>query len=481
MGVPSHYLNNGSCLYLLTPVSSPPSADCVHKWLFHNERGVSTEKFNGASVEPSSLKGSSGSLIGSQGFMADACNKALPESVSVSHVKPILHQLNQQNHGNTNAEMNHFCNEVTTLPQSEGNITKVKECNSSSQDISQISGPDGKSKPTPLSQIGFRDPASVGGGQQLTLLSIEVLAESRGDLRPDPRFDAINVITVAIQDDDDSIHVVYVLLRSDAGSCHRNLDGISGCNMLLCSDERNLFNHFMKTICSFDPDIIMGWDIQSGSLGFLAERASYLGISLLNKISRTPSEPKIAARDSEIPEKEISDNLLPESVIANAVMLEDSIIEDEWGRTHASGVHVGGRVVLNIWRLMRGEIKLNIYTVEAVAEAVLRRKIPSIHYKVLTKWFLSGPGQARYRCIEYVMERAKLNLEIMNQIDMINRTSELARVFGIDFFSVLSRGVVGGATGGGGVKYRTILLGQVSIQGVWLNGFECHVPSTRLT
>ncbi|KAK9292556.1 hypothetical protein L1049_020530 [Liquidambar formosana] len=221
MGVPTHYLNNGSCLYLLTPVFSPPSADCVHKWLFHNERGVSTEKFNGVSVEPSSLKGSSGSLIGSQGFMADACNKPLPESVSVSHVKPILHQLNQQNHGNINAEMNHFCNEVTTLPQREGNITKVKECNSSSQDISQISGPDGKSKPTPLSQIGFRDPASVGGGKQLTLLSIEVLAESRGDLWPDPQFDAIHVITVAIQDDDDSIPVVYVLLRSDAGSYHR--------------------------------------------------------------------------------------------------------------------------------------------------------------------------------------------------------------------------------------------------------------------
>lgn len=44
-----------------------------------------------------------------------------------------------------------------------------------SQEISQISGPDGKSGPTPLSQIGFRDPASMGAGQQLTVLSIEVL------------------------------------------------------------------------------------------------------------------------------------------------------------------------------------------------------------------------------------------------------------------------------------------------------------------
>lgn len=27
MGVPTHYQNDGSCLYLLTPVISPPSAD----------------------------------------------------------------------------------------------------------------------------------------------------------------------------------------------------------------------------------------------------------------------------------------------------------------------------------------------------------------------------------------------------------------------------------------------------------------------
>lgn len=58
---------------------------------------------------------------------------------------------------------------------SKGQTERVKACVDGSQDISQISGPDGKSSFTPLSQIGFRDPASVGRGQQLTLLSIEVL------------------------------------------------------------------------------------------------------------------------------------------------------------------------------------------------------------------------------------------------------------------------------------------------------------------
>lgn len=199
----------------------------------------------------------------------------------------------------------------------------------------------------------------------------------------------------------------------------RSLDGIPDCKVFTFSEEKHIFCHFIKILSSFDPDILMGWDIQGGSLGFLAERAAHLGIGLLNDISRTPLESKRASEDLENSQRVISDNLVPESVIEDSVILKDAIVEDEWGRTHASGVHVGGRIVLNVWRLMRGEVKLNLYTVESVAEAVLRRKTPSIPYKVLSKWFSSGPGRARYRCVEYVVGRAKLNLEIMNQLDMV--------------------------------------------------------------
>lgn len=53
---------------------------------------------------------------------------------------------------------------------------KEKIIHEDSHNISQISGPEKyeKSNPTPVSQIGFRDPASIGGGQQLTLISMEV-------------------------------------------------------------------------------------------------------------------------------------------------------------------------------------------------------------------------------------------------------------------------------------------------------------------
>lgn len=93
----------------------------------------------------------------------DAENKDVPKCASESEppIRPKLHE-------DAESEQNPKCN-------GEGQTERVKTLLDDSQDTSQISAPDGKSIYTPLSQIGFRDPASVGCGQQLTLLSIEVL------------------------------------------------------------------------------------------------------------------------------------------------------------------------------------------------------------------------------------------------------------------------------------------------------------------
>ncbi|KAK7397203.1 hypothetical protein VNO78_18370 [Psophocarpus tetragonolobus] len=401
-GVTTHYQNDGSHLYLLTPNILPPSVDTVHRWLLCNERGhIPDHKHQETDAEP----------------------KCAFETEPL--LRPKLYQ-------DADTEKKPPC----IGEQRE----RAKACLDDLQDICQISGPDGKSSFTPLSQIGFRDPASVGCGQQLTLLSIEILAESRGDLLPDPQFDGINIVALGFQNDSDSIVEVLVLLHGKCVPCERSFDGLSGCKILIFTDEKLLLKEFIKIVSSYDPDILMGWDIQRSSLGFLAERASHLGLGLLNNLSRTPSEFLIASKNTKISEKDILELNNHDTPSLDCCVPESSIIEDEWGRTHASGIHVGGRIVLNVWRLIRGEVKLNLYSVEAVAESVLRQKVPSFDHKVLTRWFSSGPGRARYRCIKYVIERAKLNLEILNKLDMVNRTSELARVFGIDFFSVLSRG-----------------------------------------
>lgn len=439
MGVPVHYQNDGSHLYMLTPVSSPPSVESIRSWLSNDGNSLSKS----VSVPPAlaaSPKNLCNDIVDSQGSPTQSCSSSLLETIRRPVLFCNLDRSDLQNHENTTkiGEPNH--DGVIAVKRNDAKSLKCKASIGSSQEMSQISGPDVQSKLTPLSQIGFRDPASVGCGQQLTMVSIEVQAESRGDLRPDPRFDAINIISLVFQEDNDSTANVFILLRCNIDMPKQNIDGVSDCQVVGFPDEEHLFGYFAKIVCSFDPDVLMGWDVQVGSLGFLAQRAAHLGIGLLNNISRTPSQSSITSRDFSSSGKDRPNDMASNAVTADSVPLEDTIIEDEWGRTHASGVHVSGRIVLNIWRLMRNEVKLNMYTIESVADAVLRKKVPSIPSKVLTKWFSSGPGCARYRCMDYVLERAKLNLQIMNQLDMINRTSELARVFGIDFFSVLSRG-----------------------------------------
>jgi len=49
----------------------------------------------------------------------------------------------------------------------------------------------------------------------------QVLTESRGELRPDPRFDAINAVSLAIEDDADNTVDVHVFICDNNSKSHR--------------------------------------------------------------------------------------------------------------------------------------------------------------------------------------------------------------------------------------------------------------------
>lgn len=61
-------------------------------------------------------------------------------------------------------------------------------------------------------------------------------------------------------------------------------------------------------------------------------------------------------------------------------------------------------------------------------------------YTACTNQQNRGPSGGRWRCLDYFLRRAQLNLAMIEQLDLAGRTGEMARTFGIDFFSVLTRG-----------------------------------------
>lgn len=95
-----------------------------------------------------------------------------------------------------------------------------------------------------------------------------------------------------------------------------------------------------------------------------------------------------------------------------------------------------GRIVLNLWKVLRHELTLNIYTFENVYFHVLHRRIPKYDWSTLQslwKW-------NRWRLLDYFYTRVVGNNWIVLQLNLIGQTSELSRVFGIEFRDVLSRG-----------------------------------------
>lgn len=111
----------------------------------------------------------------------------------------------------------------------------------------------------------------------------------------------------------------------------------------------------------------MGFELQSRSWGYLLERGAALGVPVEALLSRCPLRRSLREQRSG---------------------------KDTYGAQHTSGVHVCGREVLNVWRLCRGEVKLQDYSFPSVCGKVLGRRVPAYSYRSLHVWF-EGAGSAR--------------------------------------------------------------------------------------
>ncbi|XP_035890639.1 DNA polymerase zeta catalytic subunit isoform X2 [Anopheles stephensi] len=266
----------------------------------------------------------------------------------------------------------------------------------------------------------------------LTIMSLEVHVNTRGDLRPNPSTDPIAAIFYRIHNDVPSDHpkassVCGIILNRDqaqvaesvaheaAGGkmCFKYNQSSNVADVVTVSGELELYEKFLLLISFWDPDIFTGYEIESVSWGYVIERGYALEMNLMKQLSRVPSVDKVQVTEEEQRE-----------------LLE---MHD-----YSAGLKIPGRILLDIWRLMRHEIALTSYTFENVVYHVLHRRVPNHSYRQLTR--LWNKSYSRWVVLEYYLERVNGNFEILHQLDLIGRTAELAKLFGIQFYEVLSRG-----------------------------------------
>ncbi|GAV08433.1 hypothetical protein RvY_18121-1 [Ramazzottius varieornatus] len=265
--------------------------------------------------------------------------------------------------------------------------------------------------------------------ENLLLLSMELQCQRQG---ADGGPMAIGLICYALMSDTaespaDGIVGFIVLTNETSASRERDrkrfLSWLAGretfkkVDIEYVASEVQLINSFIAVVQRWDPDIVLGYEIQLSSWGYLIERGTTLGIDMLHSLSRflKPLVHPLKKRT-------------PKAVAA-------------WEARKMSEIHLVGRVVLNLWRLMRSEVTLTIYTFENVVHHVLNVRLYLYSHDTMTQWLSQPLGHIdRWRAIEYVIIKASLNTKLLSKLDIIRQTSEFSRLFGIQFYDTLTRG-----------------------------------------
>jgi hypothetical protein len=69
-----------------------------------------------------------------------------------------------------------------------------------------------------------------------------------------------------------------------------------------------------------------------------------------------------------------------------------SSTRDEWGADHNSEIHIAGRIVLNLWRLLRHEVNIGLFMKIHVAQGILLKSvIPSNGEHLKNTYGILGP------------------------------------------------------------------------------------------
>lgn len=301
--------------------------------------------------------------------------------------------------------------------------------NVSKKESSQIEGPSlNNSYGFKVSMQNLQEAKALHEVQYLTLMSMELHARTRRDLEPDPEFDPVCALFYCLSSDaplpdseQTQLTGAIVVDRNcqSYGPGRRETapllvrSGVSGLQVTYATDEKQLLQEVVTLIRRFDPDILVGYEVQMRSWGYLLHRASALGVDLCQLLSRVPGDSK-------------ENRFSPD--------------KDEYGADTMSEIHIIGRITLNLWRIMKTEATLNNYSFENVAFHVLHQRFPLYSARTLSDWFDHNTDLYRWRMVDHYVSRVCGTMQLLQQNDIIGRTSELARVFGIQFYHVLTRG-----------------------------------------
>ena len=203
--------------------------------------------------------------------------------------------------------------------------------------------------------------------QHLTIVSFEIFCQTNEPLAFALETDEICTIFYTIASEttegwkiQSSVLISTHYLRvTKPDLLRKSFQSLENKSIIFVKDELELIKQFCEVIEQSDPDILICYEMKL-SLYYLVKRAKLkYNLDLLVKLSRIPEEQENITRS-----------------------------RSHMGADGRDLPVIVGRILLELWKLLRSEITLNIYTFENAIYHVLHERVPRYDLCLLSKWFI---------------------------------------------------------------------------------------------
>ncbi|RDI76401.1 hypothetical protein Vi05172_g13608 [Venturia inaequalis] len=162
-----------------------------------------------------------------------------------------------------------------------------------------------------------------------------------------------------------------------------------------------------------DPDIIIGYNTSNFDFPYLLDRAKHL------KVSQFPYWTRLKNVQSQAKETNFSSKQI--------------------GSRDTKTTNTNGRLQLDLLQLIQRDHQLRSYTLNAVCAHFLNEQKEDVHHTMITELF-NGDPNTRRRLAVYCLKDAYLPQRLMDKLMCLVNYTEMARVTGVPFNYLLSRG-----------------------------------------
>ncbi|KAK8232263.1 DNA polymerase delta catalytic subunit [Phyllosticta capitalensis] len=188
---------------------------------------------------------------------------------------------------------------------------------------------------------------------------------------------------------------------------------ITNAQVLSYEKEEKMLMEWKDFLQKVDPDVIIGYNIANFDFPYLLDRAKHLKLGQFAYWSRLRNVQSQAK--------------------------ETNFSSKQMGNRDTKATNTNGRLQLDLLQLVQRDYQLRSYTLNSVCAHFLKEQKEDVHHTMITELF-NGDENSRRRLAVYCLKDAYLPLRLMDKLMCLVNYTEMARVTGVPFNYLLSRG-----------------------------------------